>query len=305
MNIHLYIPDIACESCVKLIQKRFKSLQGIESVSFTEDGATISYDESLIQPEHIKESIRGLNFRVSETPFERKTFGERLRDVKENKHKYELEYRALAYMGVTLILMVLLQAFAYVGFLRFIPDFLETYGWWLLYLDLSVIALGGALYHRYAYETKITCMVGMMLGMTIGMQTGMMIGAVLGATNGFFIGAMIGMLSGVVMGAVMGSCCGIMGVMEGMMAGLMGGTMGSMITVMMLTDHILWFMPVYIAINLVILAGLSYMLFEEAVEHRTVKKKPLDFVTFASLCIIVTFILSAVIIYGPSSSILR
>src|SRR3989338_2266793 len=141
MKIHLYIPDIVCESCVKLMQKRFNSLQGIESVSFTDDGATIVYNESLIHPEHIKESIRALNFRVSETPFERKTFPERLRDVKENKQKYELEYRALVYMGVTLILMVLLQVFAYFGFLRFIPDFMSNYGWWLFYLDVSVIAL--------------------------------------------------------------------------------------------------------------------------------------------------------------------
>jgi hypothetical protein len=137
--------------------------------------------------------------------------------------------------------------------------------------------------------------------MTLGMQTGMMVGAVHGAINGFFIGAMAGMLLGTITGFVTGASGGTMGVVQGMMAGVMGGTMGAMITMMMFTDHVKIFMPFYIVINLMILAGFIYMYFEEVVENKKIMKREVDFISLAAISIIITFALTALVVYGPKS----
>jgi len=301
MKVKIYVPEIECESCVKLIERKFKAVQGIESLKVHDDSADITYDESLVKPEVLVQTIKDLGFRADVRPFERKTIKERLKDLKANKTKYELELKGISYAFATFLLLVLLQVTAYFAFLKNIPNFISVYGWWILYLDISVVALTAALWHFSSYKAKITCMVGMMVGMTFGMQTGMMLGAVIGATNGFFTGALVGMILGVAVGAFAGKCCGVMGIMEGMMAGVMGGTMGAMISVMMLFDHILLFMPVFILINIIILFGLSYMLFEEVVENKEVKKVKIDFATFASVCVIVTGVLFAIILYAPKS----
>ena len=104
-------------------------------------------------------------------------------------------------------------------------------------------------------------------------------------------------------GSVTGKGCGIMGVIEGMMAGVMGGTMGAMITVMMFSDHVLWFMPFYMAINVAIVWGMSYMLYEEVVEdnEKTVPT-PIDFTTISLGMVIVNFVLLGLMIFGPKSA---
>ena len=90
-----------------------------------------------------------------------------------------------------------------------------------------------------------------------------------------------------------------MGLLEGMMAGVMGGLMGSMIGTMFAVDHILWLMPFFMFINLVIMWGLSYMLFEEVVEHQEkIEKRPLDFTTFFSYCLIATTFFIILMVYG-------
>ena len=147
-------------------------------------------------------------------------------------------------------------------------------------------------------------MVGMMIGMTFGMQTGMMLGTIIAATNGLFVGGLTAMLIAVSVGFYNGKCCGIMGVMEGMMAGVMGGIMGSMIGTMFRVDHILWFMPAFTLINILILWGLSYMLFEEVVEHNpSTKKAPVSFSTFFFACLIVSAALTTLIVYGPRTGL--
>ncbi len=301
MHTTIHIPDIECDSCKRLIGKMLGSRSDISSYKIGTDTVELEHEESLDAADLIKK-VHSLGFRCSLSPFDRKTYKERYHDFKENKSKYKLEMRGVKYFIGIFLLLFVLEAVAYVGFLNQIDNFLARYAWWLLYLNVSVVSLGFAIWHLYSYKAKVTCMVGMMIGMTIGMQSGLMIGAVLGATNGFFVGAMTGMLLGVLVGSIAGNCCGIMGVMEGMMAGVMGGTMGAMITVMMLSDHILLFMPVYIIINVGILGGLSYMLYEEVVEHRpNIVQRNIDFVTSASMCIIVVFILGIIMIYGPKS----
>ncbi|HLC63034.1 MAG TPA: hypothetical protein VJJ21_01830, partial [Candidatus Nanoarchaeia archaeon] len=286
--------------CIKLISRKLKDNPAIESFHANHDAIDLYHTEDL-NKESIINMIHALGFRASFHPYERKSFKERWRDFNSNQHKYEIETRGVFYAIGVFFLLIALEIFAYYTFLSSIPNFLQKYAMWIFYLNLSISSLGLAVWHVSSYKAKVTCMSGMMIGMTIGMQTGMMIGAILGATNGFFIGAMTGMILGVITGGLLGKCCGIMGVMEGMMAGLMGGTMGPMITLMMLYDNVVWFMPFYIAVNIIILLGLSYMLYEEVVENKPVQKKPSHFITFALIAAVITSILITIMIYAPKS----
>ena len=296
---NVYVPDIECDSCVKLISKKLVR-EGIKDFSVSGDAVTVQEAQTT---KTIK-LINDLGYRASTEPFERKTFKERIKHFKENKHLYEIERTGLQHSLSIFLIITAVLGLAYIGLFRFQPAFLSTYGWWLLYLVLTVTTIGIGLWHFYAYRAKVTCMTGMMIGMTFGMQTGMMLGAIIGATNGFFYGAMAGMITGTFIGIVTGKCCGVMGVMEGAMAGVMGGTMGPMITVMMFSDHVLLFMPLYMLINIFIVAGMSYMLYEEVVEGKQVMRTPIDFATLAAASIIVTVALAALIVYGPTSALI-
>jgi len=305
LNKRIYVPDIECDSCSKVISKRFSKKSGITNFAIKQDYIDVDFDENETTDKEIITTIKELGFRADTNPFERKTLKERVKHYKENKHKYKIEKKVIGYAIGIFFILSLLELLSYYLFLQNMPNFLATYGWWLFYLNISVATISLGMWHVEAYRAKVTCMVGMMIGMTIGMQTGMMIGVVFGATNGFFIGAMVGMILGTIVGIITGRCCGVMGVMEGMMAGLMGGTMGPMISVMMFSDHLLWFMPFYMIINIVILWGLSYMVYEEVVEGNiNVIKKSKDFSTLTSIAVIVTFILLTIMIYGPKTSLL-
>ncbi len=301
MEAKIYVPDIECDSCVKLITKKLKSTQGVDSFDIKKDSLNVNYEEALVTPDNIIKTIQNAGFRAGTEPFERKTLNERVRDFKENKDKYVIELTGIKYVIYAFLLLSGIELLAYYGFLKNIPNFFANYAWWLLYLNISIVALGAAIWHFLSYKAKITCMVGMMIGMTFGMQAGMMLGAVMGATNGFFAGAMIGMIVGVTVGIITGKCCGIMGIMQGMMAGLMGGTMGPMIVLMMFSDHLLWFMPFYMIVNVMILAGFSYMMIEEVAEAEKVEKTPIDFLTFASGCLLFAFAMIIIMMYGPKS----
>lgn len=210
-------------------------------------------------------------------------------------------------IGNALLIFVVLSALEFVAYFALagsMPNFAQRYGWWLFYLNVSMATLGVAAWHLYSFKTDVPCMHGMMIGMTVGMQSGMMLGAVVGATNGFFTGSVVGVLIGVSAGYLAGRCCGIMGIMEGMMAGLMGGTMGPMISLMMLSDHILWFMPLYMIVNVVILIGLVKMFLEGVVAPAaSVHERKLDTLTLTSLCVIITAVIIAIMVYGPKSAI--
>ena len=303
MRVKIYVPDIECDSCVRVISKAFRKEESIHSFTFHDDNVDVDFDEGRIRKTEIVNLIKKLSFRAGFEPFDRKSFKERARHYKENKHKYKIETKVFSYSLIVFMVLLVLETFTYSTFLNKIPDFLVNYGWWILYLNISVVVLGMGIWHVYSYKYKMTCMLGMMVGMTIGMQSGMMIGAVIGATNGFFVGSMAGMLLGTFVGAVTGKGCGIMGVIEGMMAGVMGGTMGAMITVMMFSDHVLWFMPFYMAINVAIVWGMSYMLYEEVVEdnEKTVPT-PIDFTTISLGMVIVNFVLLGLMIFGPKSA---
>ena len=298
MNLKVYCPDIECDSCVRVISKALEKLEGIDSFKVHKDSVEVMYDGEAINKEVVLKAIKEKGYRVGLEPFERKSFRERFRDFKENKKKYELEYRMLKYSLFTLLLLVFLELIGYATFWN-TAGFFSKYALWFLYLDLAVVSVGAAMLHLKSYRAKFTSMVGMMVGMTMGMQTGMMLGTIVGVTNGLFVGGLLGMILGVGVGFFNGKCCGVMGVMEGAMAGVMGGVMGSMIGTMFRVDHIMWFMPFFMSINVVILWGLSYMLFEEVVEgNELVKKVQVDFLTFSSYCILVVAVLILVMVYG-------
>jgi hypothetical protein len=300
----IYVPDIECESCSKLISRKFKDNKEIHNVRVNDDSVDIKHDDAL-KPDAMIRTIKAAGFRASLQPFDRKTLTERLRDFNENRKKYTIELSSLKYSLFIFVILSLLEGIAYFGFFKYIPDFISNYVIWFFYLNLSISTIGSAVWHYLAYKVRVTCMTGMMIGMTIGMQTGMMIGSVIGAVNGFFVGAMTGMILGVIAGALTGKCCGIMGVLQGMMAGVMGGTMGPMISIMMFSDNLLLFMPFYIAINVFILWGFSYMVLEEMGEGKNAEKTPTEFITLASVCIIITFVLVIIMVYGPKSFLIR
>ncbi len=303
MRAIIYIPDIECDSCTKVISKRLQNKEGVHNYELKQDHLIINYDESKIKVQDIIQLIKEAGFRASLNPFERKALKERWKDFNQNQHKYEIEIKGIQYALAIFFVLTFIEVIGYLTNFKNIPNFIQIYGMWLFYLNLSISSLGFALWHFFSYKTKITCMTGMMIGMTFGMQTGMMLGAIIGATNGFFIGAMTGMFLGVSVGIITGKCCGIMGIMEGMMAGLMGGTMGPMITLMMLSDNLVWFMPFYIIVNMIILLGLSYMLYEEVVENRTdIRRQPVSFSVFALLSVFTVLVLIYIMLYAPKSA---
>ena len=299
----IYIPDIECESCSRLIEKKMTRIEGVKNYKIHFDSMDIQYDENMIKAEDFVTAVEDLGFRASVRPFERKSFKERWKDFRENSHKYGMIYKTFRYGLLTFLILVLIQVIAIAGFWNnTIPNFLEHYAWWLIYLDISIASIGAAIWYMASYKGTVTCMTGMMIGMTLGMQAGMMIGAVVGGTNGFFTGAMVGMTIAVIAGTITGAVCGIMGAVQGMMSGVMAGTMGAMITVMIFTDHVFIFMPYYMIINVLILIGLIYLFYEEVVEgKKDLKKKHTDFATFASACVIITAIITLIMIYGPKS----
>jgi copper chaperone CopZ len=304
MKEKIFVPDMSCESCSRLIGKRFKGIHGIGDFTFDDESVVLDYDPARVKKDMLIDTIKEAGFRASFLPFEGKTFSERWRDFNENRKKYAIEWAVLKNTVLLFIMLYVIEAIAYFAFFFSIPDFMARYGWWIFYFNVSISTLAAAAWHYFAYKGKVTCMTGMMVGMTIGMQAGMMLGAVFGATNGFFVGSMVGMLIGVGVGALAGQGCGVMGWMQGMMAGLMGGTMGPMISVMMFSDHLLVFMPFYIIINVLILWGFSYMVYEEIVEGKEVVRKPLDFTGLASLTTLIGAVLLIIMVYGPKSILL-
>ena len=304
MKKTIYCPDITCESCVKVLTRVFSNFDGINTFAVKKDHILVDFNEKKVRADRLLEAIREKGYRAGFTPFSRKTFRERARDFVSNRKKYVVEYTMLRYVAYAFLLLLILEALAYYVFFRYEPDFLNRYGWWLFYTTLSAVSVGAAIWHFKAYKTEIPHMTGMMIGMTIGMTSGLMIGTIIAVTNGLFVGVLTGMILSSLVGWYTGKCCGIMGVLEGLMAGVMGSMMGSMIGVMLISEHILIFMPVFMILMLIVLGGLSYMLFEEVVEDKeAIERSPADFWTFFSYCFLATFVLILIMLYGWKSAI--
>ncbi|MGV8086368.1 MAG: hypothetical protein ACP5N1_01930 [Candidatus Woesearchaeota archaeon] len=215
--------------------------------------------------------------------------------------KFTGSKKLLTYVSINLVIILVLDILIYLLFFNNVSDFINKYSWWILYLDLSVVTISGSLWYYSSYKGYISCMASMMIGMALGMQTGMMLGAVFGAVNGYFIGAMVGMILGTIVGVITGRTS-IMGVLQGMMSGVMGGTMGAMITVMMFTDNVLWFMPFYMLLNIAILFGFVHMYYNEVIkDNAEVIKINISFIKSTLLCVTACILLSSLLIYAPKS----
>ena len=199
-----------------------------------------------------------------------------------------------------LVVISFMGFFAYLFYLRNLPSFGTLFPF-LIYTAISAVAITASIAHYLAHRTQFTCMEGMMVGMTIGMTAGFLFGAIIGATNGMFTGSVFGMLVGMLTGAYCGKCCGIMGVMEGLMAGLMGGTMGAMLTVMMITDRVLLFMPLFVASCILILAGLTYMIYTTAGKRQD--RSLMSYSGFLKIAILLAIITAIVMFAAPKGPI--
>ena len=233
----------------------------------------------------------------------RYNFGMKHHKVKDFFNKNHLESKILWNYLIVTICLFCFETIVYFLFLNNLNNFYEKYFWWIVYLSISVATIGTSLWHFYSYKTRVSCMLGMMIGMIMGMQTGMMIGAIYGATNGFFLGAVVGLILGVSVGIITGYCCGIMGILQGMMTGMMGGLMGPMITLMLISDHLMWFMPLYMFVNVLTLLGFSYMIFKELYEEN-VKIKEINILKLIIWSCFAILILTLIMIYGPKSPII-
>lgn len=221
---------------------------------------------------------------------------------KDEEVIFSVEKSLLKTALYTLIFLVIVEFVAYLSWFRNIPEFFSKYGYYQIFLIISIMINSVAVWHIKAYKMEYAHMSGMMIGMTIGMTTGFVIGLVIGATNGMFIGSLAGLIIGMITGGYVGNCCGIMGAMEGMMAGLMGGVMGAMTAVMTLNDNLKLLMPVLIISIVVILFGLIYMIYEHEVRHlEKVEYKGYGLLPFVTVNFIIFEILSFLMVYGPRS----
>lgn len=295
MKVTMYCPDIECGSCVKVIDKELKKLSGINSYSITNSKIDIDYDDSLCKPSMIKQVIMQKGYRISDTYQPKSKIKERVKEFIKDKTKYQFEYKFLKYVIATFLILVIAEGiYAYIRSSS-IPGYFNNTFMWLFYLTLIIVSIGGALWHFKSHKTKVTCMVGMMIGMTLGMQSGMMLAPILAKTVGFSPSAAISMVLASIVGYNAGKCCGIMGAMEGIMAGIMGGLMGAMVGAMMM-NNLVWFMPIYMVLNLIVLGGFVYMVFEEVVEGKeTVTKQPISYWKFLLYNAIILIILTIVI----------
>ena len=221
--------------------------------------------------------------------------------MNENKVVFRLEKSMIKTAFFTLIFLILVELIAYFGFFKNIPDFFSKYGYYLIFLVISIVINSVAVWHIKAYKHEYSHMGGMMVGMTIGMTSGFSIGLVVGATNGMFIGSLAGLIIGMLVGGYVGNCCGIMGIMEGMMAGLMGSIMGGMTSVMTLNDNIKLMVPILIISILIIIIGLIYMIYKHEISGENINYRGFKFLPFITINFIITLALTFLMIYGPKS----
>jgi hypothetical protein len=73
--------------------------------------------------------------------------------------------------------------------------------------------------------------------------------------------------------------------------------MGAMLTVMMLADNLMVFMPIFVASCLAILAGLTYMIYNSAGKRG--ERELMKFDQFLSLCLLFTLATAIIMLFGP------
>ena len=301
-TIRLKITGMHCESCEKVLKKNLLRVENIKDINlrYNNEIATIMY-ENVIDANRVIDVIRTAGYDATvmngDSINETMNFRRYLEDIKQS-NRLEREVILIA-IGI-LISLVLLELIAYFGFFKNIPDFFSKYGYYIIFLIISVVITGASIWHAKAYGNRFSCMTGMMIGMTTGMISGFLIGILIGATNGMFIGSVAGILVGMSVGIWTGNCCGAMGTMEGMMAGLMGGLMGAMTSLMLLNDNLKLIIPILVLASLIILIGLDYTIYKEA---RNAKFNKYEYFPYITFCFIITIALTFLMVYGPKSAL--
>lgn len=207
-----------------------------------------------------------------------------------------LKLAVLGLLGVGVLALI-----GYWGFFRFVADFDSKYALLAVYLLVGLIVNAAVVWHSRTYR-NVSCQTGMMIGMTTGMLSGFLVGMIVAATNGMLVGSVAGLLVGIFIGSWAGKCCGIMGVLEGQMAGFMAGPMGAMTTIMLLVDHYEWFIPLALVFEVIMLAGLVFMVYKENngqqlnIVKRTAKE---DWLVFIVVTFAFWLVLVLVMVYGP------
>ena len=287
------ISGMTCESCEKLITRAVEKAGGaVKEISASKGYAVIDYegDKSAIDAA-IEKAGYSLDELPPSMPLEQQisTF---IGDFIAGKPATKVIRACFTY---SVISFIILAAISFAGFAS------NKYFIYVVYAAISAVAVGGAVALARAYKSHFNCMEGMMVGMTVGMSAGFLFGAIVGATNGMFIGSVFGMLVGMALGYYVGKACGIMGAMEGLMAGVMGGTMGAMITVMMQYDHLAEFLPIFVLANLLVLAGLKYMIYYYP--GRRGAGKQVSAAELAGIALALTALTIAVVLYAPRTGV--
>ena len=299
-TLKLRITGMHCEACEKSLKKAISKLDHVKEVDLkhTNELATISYNPE-INIDKVIDAIRQVGYDATVANGDYSLDNINIKGYLKNLKNNEKLEGSLIYLALgTLLVLGLLEVIAYYGFFASIPDFFNRFGYYIIFLIISVVVCGTSIWHIKAYGDSFSCMSGMMVGMTIGMISGFLIGMLVGATNGMFVGSVAGILAGMFAGSWTGKCCGVMGIMEGMMAGLMGGLMGAMTSLMLLNDNLKIIIPILVASSVMILIGLDYMIYKETVDKKFNKPGFMSFITF---CFIITMALTFLMIYGPKS----
>lgn len=319
LNKTIYISGMTCGSCERLVTKAIESAGGkVHSISASSGTAVVDYPK--VAADNVMEAIAAAGYTLADAPPQKEgacaeecsnedaedpddfagEMGSFVNRLFSGDGKLANERLLLFYSTASLILMGFVSFFLYLVIFKNLDGF-ATRMPFAVYTALSSVAITASIAHYQSHRGRFNCMEGMMVGMTIGMMAGFLFGAIIGATNGMFIGSVFGMAVGIIAGAWCGKCCGIMGVMEGIMGGLMAGTMGAMLSVMMLNDNLLLFMPILVGTCLVILAGFTYMLHTTA--GRRMERQAMGFAGFFAIALLLCAATIAVMQFAPRSGI--
>lgn len=308
-KLKIRISGMHCEACERTLKRAISKVDHVQSINlrYNNEIAEITYNPE-INLDKLIEVIRNvgydatpLNGDVSE--IKNPKFSHYINSLLDKKN--EIEGNIIKNTLLIFLILLGLETIAYYGFFQNIPNFWSNFGYYILFLVISVVICSVAIWHVRTYGHNFSCMTGMMIGMTIGMISGFLIGLVVGATNGMFVGSLAGILIGMGVGAFTGRCCGVMGVMEGMMAGLMGGLMGGMTSLMLLNDHLKAIIPILVIASSIILIGLDYLVYKEATGTQIRKINKQSMITFLTYCFVVTMALTWLMVYGPKSALFR
>ncbi len=295
---------LSCGSCESLI-KRIAEQEGAEipSINAMSGKITVRCEEEKLETLKQKFAEKGFH---EKTPDERRGDPKRVVDYTKSilagKSNTKVETTLTAYAIGSISMIVLIGILIFIFAPNFISLALSILPL-LILLILGVVLMLFSYYHILCYRSNLSCANGMMVGMTVGMMSGFLAGALVGATNGMFIGSVVGMFFGIVQGFALGRFCGIMGAMEGIMAGIMAGTMGAMLSVMMISDHLILFLYILFILCTIMVGALSYMMHRE-VGPTPIKELQVGFFEFAITSVFFTILVLLIMLYGPKSGII-